>query len=348
MSGDKRVILFSTETERSRSTIEVLRVAGFQIVPFSDPAVFMREVRNGRDRVVILDFQSRNVEGLDLLREIERLDASVQVVVINAEAKLFTGIQVFRAGGEACFFLPAPPPKELCEVLDHAFEKIERWWRTLQEVASRRNMDAPPAPAEVRGPSSRTDTQRQARAAGLNDELEVILRGSRLKAHVEASSPLGMDLVLPRTNPPTLFDTLVLLSQGIPDRGIVHRIASHPDGGWRVGIEWVAATESSGVSVGPRADQTLFITVDGHHVAARSLVAVNKDWVSARLATGRIHAVPTNAVCALTRAEREAELLATDDLSFFADFYSIGRDSTLAAVAQSVIAIEFAAESPIS
>ena len=102
------------------------------------------------------------------------------------------------------------------------------------------------------------------------------------------------------------------------------------------------------MSVGARAERALFVTLEGHHVLARSLVAVNKDWVSARLATGRVHAVPTNAVCALTRSEREAELLATDDLSFFVDFYQLESLTDLRAITQGVIAIEFAADKAVA
>jgi hypothetical protein len=49
-------------------------------------------------------------------------------------------------------------------------------------------------------------------------------------------------------------------------------------------------------------------------------------------------------VCALTRSEREAELRADDDLSFFADFYQLESLPGLGATVQAIMAIEFAIE----
>jgi len=68
----------------------------------------------------------------------------------------------------------------------------------------------------------------------------------------------------------------------------------------------------------------------------------------ARLATGRVHAVPTKAVCALTKSEREAELLAIADLSFFVDFYRLESPAGLGAAVQAIMAIEFAIEEAVT
>lgn len=345
MAEERRIIFYSTDVERVRPTLDTLSGARFVISMVSEVPLLMREVRNARDRVVVLDFGGKGgerIDGLRLLREIKRLDGSIQVLVINAEPRVFVGIQIFRAGGEACFFAPGSPSVELLDALDAAFNKIGRWWRALREVGNRR------AAAESEAPDPGNPAVNERRAEDLypnpDEEVELVVRGLRLKGKTTSASTAGMELLVPGSDTPALAEKVLLRFRGLVNRGVVRRMSSHASGAWLIGLEWMAMPGASSVTVGVRAERALFVTLDGCHVVARSLTAVNNDLVSARLATGRICTVPTQAVCALTRAEREAELLATDDLSFFADFYELDSLVGVQATVEAIMAIEFAIE----
>jgi FixJ family two-component response regulator len=335
MGDRRRVILFSTETEGRRRTLEVLSAARFEISMVDETAKLMREVRNGRDRVVLLDFGSNDIDGLQLLREIKRLDGSIQVLVINAEPRLFLGVQVFRSGGEACIFKAASSDKDLCEALDGAFDKVARWWRALQSVATARSS------AEEKSEPPNPPPSHDADHPGLEEEVEVVIAGWHSKGKIESSSPAGLDVLTPCSQPPALLDTVLLRHRGKHLWGIVRRFSKHPSGSLLLGLEWSQSAGVPSVAVGARADRALFVTLAGHHVVARSLVAESNDWVSARLANGQVHSVPTSAVCSLTRQEREAELHAADDLSFFVELYQLQSIFGLAAIAQAVMDLEF-------
>jgi hypothetical protein len=155
---------------------------------------------------------------------------------------------------------------------------------------------------------------------------------------------VGVDLVLPGGPTPAQFDFLLLCYRGMVSRGIVRRVAEEVSGGWLVSLEWSGTVGRASVAVGARAERALFVTLDGYHVVARRLVAATKGQVSARLATGRMHTVSTNSVCTLSRSEREAELLSTDDFSFFVDFYHLRSVAGLGAVVEAILAIEFVTE----
>jgi len=350
MAEERRVIFFSTETGRNQATLARLRDAGFATTVVSEQSLLMREVRNARDRVVVLDFQSKGTDGLELLREIKLLDSSIQILVINAEPKVFLGIQIFRAGGEACFFQPAQPGAELCEALDGAFQKIARWWRALHEVAAIRTsveVAPPPGPASVGTVSGKAaaNERRQANQYPVpGEEIEVATRGAQWKGKGKAmtSSSAGMHFMMPGDRTPALFESLTVHCRGLANRGIVRRVSNHPEGGWLVALEWSTMVGARSVPVGARAERALFVVLEGHRVVARALVAVSKDLLSARLATGQVHAVPTSAVCSLTSAERAAELAAAEDLSFFVEFYQLAPLAGLEAIVESIMAIEFA------
>lgn len=344
MTDPRRVILFSTDSEGNRGTIEELRSDGFQITVVSEPSLLMRELRNGRDRVVLLDLEGNGSDRVQLLREIKRLDGSIQTIAINAEPRLFLGIQIFRAGGEACFFKSAPLGKELCEALHSAFDKVARWWRSLQAVAAiRASVEAEPSRGGNSAIAATNEGWDEVRYLGPNEDIEVVTRAAHLKGKAGSSSSAGMELLISCTDPPAPFESVLVRHRGRSHRGVVRRLSKHTSGGWLIGLEWIGPSGGASVPVGARADRALFVTLEGHHVVARSLVAVNRDWVSARLATGRVHSVPTNAVCALTRFEREAELLATDDLSFFVELYQLQSITSLSAIAQAVMEVEFPA-----
>jgi DNA-binding response OmpR family regulator len=340
MPDTKRVIFFSNRAESARPMAEALGAAGFDVLPIDDAAVLMREARSAGDRVVLLDFASQGVCGLEILREIKYLDGSIQVVVLNAEPRVYVGIEIFRLGAEACFFAPAPESAaELVVVIEAAFVKVTRWWRILHDVAAKR---PPVEPGPAGGHSERGATGISERQPLIDEEVELVDRALRVKGRIVATTSAGADVMIQDAAPPALLDKVFVRFRGNVLRALVRRLASDPAGGWRVGLEWNVSSDRLPALAGARAELAMFVTLDGWRVVARGLTAVDKDVVSARLASGRVHAVPTQSIRSMTRAEREAELLAAPDISGLAGIYQLDPLADRKATVQAIMAIEFA------
>jgi DNA-binding NtrC family response regulator len=78
------------------------------------------------------------------LRQIKRHDGGIQVILLTGLVSMNTVLDSMRTGAEACLFKPIHDFDELYEVLDAAYAKVGRWWRTLQDLADRSRAQAPP------------------------------------------------------------------------------------------------------------------------------------------------------------------------------------------------------------
>jgi DNA-binding response OmpR family regulator len=333
MPDVKRVIFFSNQADAARSISEVLRAGGFEVNLVEEIAVLKREVRAANERVVLLDFSSSGVDGLEILREIKCFDGSIQVVVVNAEPRVYVGVEIFRSGAEICFFAPQPDPAELLAATEAALAKVARWWRVLHDVAVQRPEAEPAGTNRERGATG---------VPALDEEVELVVRAVRLRGRVAATNSGGADIVIQDGAPPALLDKVFIRYRGTVLRALVRQLANEPARGWRIGLEWNISADRLPELAGARADLAMFVTLEGWRVVARSLTAVDKDVVSARLATGRVHAVPVQSIRSMTRGEREAELQAAPDLSGLAALYQLDPQTDRKTTVQAIMTIEFA------
>ena len=195
--------------------------------------------------------------------------------MINAEPRVYTGIQIFRLGAEACFFEAMPPVTALREALDDAFRKNPRWWCTLQEITAIRSSSlAASAASAASHQASSEDGRGGEHYPQPEEEIEFVLRGHRGNGKTVSSSSAGLEFVALGPQTPALFDDVLVRYRGTVRRGVVRRLSSHASGGLQVGLGW---------------------GVQGNRPIAT----------------------------AGARAEREAELRAAEDLSFFLEFYGL-------------------------
>lgn len=124
---------------------DVLRVVGrqlgklgYSVVSVTDPAEAIEKLLTTDIRVVLLDVDMPGRSGIELLREIKRLDGGVQVVMLTGVTTMQCLMDAFRGGAEACFFKPLDCCEPLAEAINGSFEKIEHWRAALVRLIQMR------------------------------------------------------------------------------------------------------------------------------------------------------------------------------------------------------------------
>lgn len=112
----------------------VLNKAGYETTPVHDPLQAMSELIRGQHRIVLLDIHMPSLSGLELLQEIKRVDAGVQVLMLTGFVSESTVLEASRLGAEAFFFKPLEEPAPLIAAIEDAFRRNERWWNTMREL----------------------------------------------------------------------------------------------------------------------------------------------------------------------------------------------------------------------
>ena len=110
----------------------------FQVHSMLDPTKAIGHLVQTGCRLVILDIQMGEHNGLDLLRTIKRLDGDILVVMLTGLVSIESVLVSMRDGAEACFFKPLERPEELMRTMKQSAEKVERWHRSVNELLERR------------------------------------------------------------------------------------------------------------------------------------------------------------------------------------------------------------------
>ena len=139
----KRAVLHvDDDPQLLRVVARRLQSAGYDVHSVNDAETVLGLLLETDCRVVVLDIDMPGVNGLDVLRLIEQQDGGVQATMLTGVVTMSTVLQSMRWGAEACVFKPLADADALLEALDASFTKIDRWWRSLQELNRRKREDA--------------------------------------------------------------------------------------------------------------------------------------------------------------------------------------------------------------
>lgn len=115
-----------------------LQGEGYEVISLDDPERTIETLLAHDCRVVLLDVQMPGRNGLDLLSEIKQYDGGIQVIMLTGLVSMNTVLESLRRGAEACLFKPIRNFDTTLEALTATFEKLDRWWVTLEDLSRRR------------------------------------------------------------------------------------------------------------------------------------------------------------------------------------------------------------------
>jgi DNA-binding NtrC family response regulator len=119
-------------------TADQLHAAGFDVVSLGEPRQAISTLLEENLRLVLLDIEMPNLNGLELLRQIKQFDGGVQVIMFTSLVSTTSLLESMRCGAEACFFKPLADYTPLVEAVSAAFDKVDRWWTAVHNLSERK------------------------------------------------------------------------------------------------------------------------------------------------------------------------------------------------------------------
>jgi DNA-binding response OmpR family regulator len=92
------ILLVDDEPEFVESLAERLRLRGFTTRIAPDGASALELLRQEQFQGVVLDVMMPGMDGLETLREIKKIDASVEVILLTGHARTEAALEGIRAG----------------------------------------------------------------------------------------------------------------------------------------------------------------------------------------------------------------------------------------------------------
>jgi FixJ family two-component response regulator len=105
-----------------RSTERLIRSAGLNVQPFSSGREFLRIPRPEGPACVVLDVRMPGLSGIDLQRELIRLDLDIPIIFLTGHGDVPTSVRAMKAG--AVEFLTKPfRGRELLDAINVAIDR---------------------------------------------------------------------------------------------------------------------------------------------------------------------------------------------------------------------------------
>ncbi len=142
MASYRRTILHVDDDQAITAIVaKRLEKRGYRVTSVHNPYECITEIIRGQHRLVLLDIDMPNKNGMELLKEIKQYDSGIQVIMLTGLVSVTTVLDTLRAGAEACLFKPIDDLQPLIETLEDAYKKIDRWWASLNDLAKRRGSE---------------------------------------------------------------------------------------------------------------------------------------------------------------------------------------------------------------
>jgi len=150
---DSLVVLLFEQQKKWRERLKAaLEEAGYEVRPARDAQALIAALGARPPHAVILDFDLRDGEGMDLLRGVRQTSPDIPVIVQTAEPTVEQAVEVIKRGAYN-YVSKKSPISTMVEILSHALEKErmevesrekarERKIRTFDDPASLAVIDA--------------------------------------------------------------------------------------------------------------------------------------------------------------------------------------------------------------
>lgn len=106
----------------------------YEVISCVDPRRSLQMLVESSARIVLLDINLGDFNGLDLLRRIKQCDGGIHVIMLSGLVSMDTLLTSMREGAEACICKPILDADEIREVLTSIEMKTARWreaWRKI-------------------------------------------------------------------------------------------------------------------------------------------------------------------------------------------------------------------------
>ena len=116
----KRVLVVDDDRALRHALVMMLASAGFSAKPAEDGAAALTQIRKNAFDLIVLDLGLPQVNGLEVLAEIQRLKAPPKVIIVTADETPAAVLQAIRDRAYQYILKPAPP-KTIVELVERVF-----------------------------------------------------------------------------------------------------------------------------------------------------------------------------------------------------------------------------------
>jgi two-component system response regulator FixJ len=143
-----RIYLIDDEQAVCAALAEMLRVFGYDVETFASAEDFLRKFDDACPGCVVADVRMPGMDGIELVRELERRGSVIPTVVITGHGDVPMAVEAIKAGAED--FIEKPiDDRALVAAINRGIDRCHARHRELESVQSLRARFARLTPREI-------------------------------------------------------------------------------------------------------------------------------------------------------------------------------------------------------
>lgn len=132
-AGDDRDLVSLLKEDSQARNWQWTAFAGYE-----ELAPYLRDQKRYRDHPpIVLDIDFKQSRAAEIVRDIKRIDGAFPLIVVSRQPSLTAYSLARMDGAEAFFTKPLDNLDGLIEGIEAAFDKVDRWERTLRQMRDR-------------------------------------------------------------------------------------------------------------------------------------------------------------------------------------------------------------------
>jgi DNA-binding NtrC family response regulator len=104
--GNQRIMVIDDENIVGKMLKISFEQDGYVVEPFPDPVAALARLKEEKFQVVITDLKMKDIDGMEVLKNIKKDYPQIKVIMITAFASMDTAVEVFRKSVDDFFAKP--------------------------------------------------------------------------------------------------------------------------------------------------------------------------------------------------------------------------------------------------
>lgn len=117
-----KILVVDDSNLARRTTRKILETAGHEVIESQDGLGALEQYYVEKPAAVILDVTMRDMDGIEVLKRLRKLDPNARVVIVTADVQSTTR-EMANSGGACGFVIKPVIPKPLLEAIATALEE---------------------------------------------------------------------------------------------------------------------------------------------------------------------------------------------------------------------------------
>jgi DNA-binding NtrC family response regulator len=135
MNLEKYKILIVDDDDSILSLMsDYLLQEGYSVKTTNNPLEALKVVEDGSAKIILTDIKMPEMNGIDLLEKVKKINGLVQVIIMTGYGSLENTVRCLEQGANDYLLKPFKNLTEVKNVLDLTIEKLARWEKVITNI----------------------------------------------------------------------------------------------------------------------------------------------------------------------------------------------------------------------